>query len=291
MEYNFIFCHPPRTGRERTTDMIQLIATDLDETLLNADSDISPRTLKALHDVMAAGVGVSLSSGRMGEAMLPFAERIGVNAPMILFNGALLYDTRTHETLYENALEADLARQVAQLLEEMDIYFQIYPGRGFYCREITEATRDYERRIRVTCEPVHQKLSGWMTGSMQKLLAIDEVERIDAAQVRLREAFPTGVTFMKSHPTFLEIVASGIDKGVALKILAQKLGIPLESVMAFGDGQNDESMIAAAGVGVAMENATDGCKRAAKIIAPSYTEDGVAQVLERGLREGWFGKE
>ncbi|MBQ6594309.1 MAG: HAD family phosphatase [Clostridia bacterium] len=268
--------------------MIQLIATDLDETLLDDASRITPRTLRALKAVMAAGAGISLSSGRMAEAMLPFAEEIGVNAPMILFNGALVYDHRTGETLYANALPEKTAKQVAELLEEMDVYFQIYPASGYYCREITETTRSYVSRIRVPCQPVHEPLSRWMKGDMQKLLAISEVEKIDKARERLQQAFPKGVSFMKSHPTFLEIVAEGIDKGSALRELAGKLGIPMENVMAFGDGQNDESMIAAAGWGVAMENATEGCRAAARIVAPRYDEDGVAQVLEKGLAEGWF---
>ena len=72
--------------------MIRLIATDLDDTLLDANSDVTPRTLGALRRAMDAGAMISLSSGRMTEAMVPFAERLGVNAPMILYNGAMIYD-------------------------------------------------------------------------------------------------------------------------------------------------------------------------------------------------------
>ena len=69
--------------------MIRLIATDLDDTLLNERSDLNPRTLEALSAAMAAGCGISLSSGRMLEAMLPLAERIGVNAPMLLYDAVV----------------------------------------------------------------------------------------------------------------------------------------------------------------------------------------------------------
>ena len=80
--------------------MIRLIATDLDDTLLDASAGLSPRTKRALDAAMARGCGIALSSGRMLEAMLPFAEMIGVNAPMLLYNGAMIYDHRTDETLF-----------------------------------------------------------------------------------------------------------------------------------------------------------------------------------------------
>ena len=75
--------------------MIRLIATDLDDTLLDASAGLSPRTRRALDAAMARGCGIALSSGRMLEAMLPFAETIGVNAPMLLYNGAMIYDHRS----------------------------------------------------------------------------------------------------------------------------------------------------------------------------------------------------
>ena len=134
-------------------------------------------------------------------------------------------------------------------------------------------------------------VSEWMQGGMVKMLAIATPEVIDRLQAKLREAFPAGVNFMKSKAHYLEIVAEGVDKGSAINVLAEKLGIPTDEIMAFGDGQNDAAMLEAAGLGVAMENAVAECKAVAKLIAPRNTEDGVAQVIERFLAEGKFTKE
>ena len=125
---------------------------------------------------------------------------------------------------------------------------------------------------------------------MIKMLAIATPEIITDIQQKLRRAFPTGVNFMKSKAHYLEIVAEGVDKGKALRALAGRLGLSDDEVMAFGDGQNDASMLAAAGWGVAMENAVAECKAVAKTIAPRNTEDGVAQVIEQLLNEGKFAK-
>ena len=263
--------------------MIRLIATDLDGTLLNENSSLTDRTLRALKRAMDAGIRISLSSGRMTEAMTSFAGAIGVNAPMILFNGALIYDPVTGETLYSRAIPLELARRVAQAIEEMGIYLQVYPGRGYFCCRRTAETEAYERSIRVCCTETGRLLSGWLQSDVVKMLAIAPPERIDRAQRELIRRFPNGVTFMKSRDNFLEIVAEGINKGAALRALAEHLAIPMEDVMAFGDGQNDAAMLEAAGTGVAMANAVDECRAVAQMMAPDNREDGVAQVIERML--------
>ena len=271
--------------------MIRLIATDMDDTLLDRSSSLTARTHEALRKAMDAGVMISLSSGRMPESMLPFASEIGVNAPMILFNGALIYDHRTDETLFSNPIPADTAKKVAQMIEAEGIYLQVYPGKGYYCNHRCGHTDKYEASIRVPCTELGVPVSQWMHEDMVKMLAIASPEEIDALQQKLRAAFPAGVNFMKSKAHYLEIVAEGIDKGRAIRVLAEKLGLETDEIMAFGDGQNDKTMIAAAGLGVAMENAVAQCKAEAKLIAPPSWEDGVAQVIERFLNEGKFTKE
>lgn len=271
--------------------MIRLIAIDMDDTLLDASSSLTPRTLSALQQAISAGAMVSLSSGRMPESMLPFAEKIGVNAPMILFNGALIYDHRTDEVLYSNPIPVDTAREVARMIESEGVYLQVYPGKGYYCNRRCEHTDRYEASIRVPCTELCMPVSQWMHSGMIKMLAIATPEIIDQLQIKLRAAFPKGVNFMKSKAHYLEIVGEGIDKGSAIHVLAQKLNLSTDEIMAFGDGQNDATMLAAAGLGVAMENAVPECKSAAKLIAPRNTEDGVAQVIEQFLAEGKFTKE
>jgi Cof subfamily protein (haloacid dehalogenase superfamily) len=262
--------------------MIRLIATDMDDTLLDASSSLTERTRCALQKAMDAGCMISLSSGRMTESMLPFAEKIGVNAPMILYNGALIYDHRTGETLFSNPIPADIALGVAKMIESMGVYLQIYPGEGYYCNRRCAHTDRYEASIRVTCQEVGMPVSEWMHSDMVKMLAIADPQVIAQMKETLRAAFP-GVNFMTSKPHYLEIVAEGVDKGSTLKVLGELLGLERNEIMAFGDGQNDATMVACAGWGVAMDNACAECKAGAKIIAPANTEDGVAQVIEAYL--------
>lgn len=270
--------------------MIRLIATDMDDTLLDAGSRVTERTARALRMAMDAGVLISLSSGRMTESMLTFAQSLQVNAPMILFNGAMIFDHRTERTLFANAIPAALAKQVAQAVDDRGIYLQAYPGKGYFCNRRTDHTDRYEKSIRVPVTELGVPISQWLETDMVKLLAISTPEVIARVQDDLQRQFPTGVRFMKSKPCYLEIVAQGIDKGGSLARLAGFLGIDREEVMAFGDGQNDASMVAYAGCGVAMDNAVAECKAGAKIIAPKNTEDGVAQIIEQFLKDGKLGR-
>ena len=272
--------------------MIRLIATDLDDTLLDASAALTDRTLAALRAAMAAGCGVSLSSGRMVEATLPIARQIGVNAPMLLFNGAMIYDMNADETLYAPRISFETALAIVDLAEDMGYYIQLYPGKGYYCTEVLERTRVYARQIGVEPIPVHMPMAQWLRehpGSMQKMLIIDTPEGADRVQKVLGERFPHGACFLKSKPHYLEIAPEGVNKGASLKFLAEHLGLGPDEVMAFGDGQNDAPMLEYAGFGYAMANACPQALAATDRVAPPNTQDGVAQVIEQFLAEGRLG--
>lgn len=272
--------------------MIRLIALDMDDTLLNEHSQITPRTMKALKDAMATGCRICLSSGRMLEAMLPTAEAIGVNAPMLLYNGSLIYDYRTDETIYSPQIQYDVAMKIAETARDLGVYIQVYPGKGYYCDYINDYTRAYANSIRVEPIEVKMPITEWMKqhpSGMQKMLVIDTPEGATRAQMALREAVPHGACFLKSKAHYIEIVPENVDKGKSLEKLGEHLGLAREEIMAFGDGQNDVAMLEYAGFGYAMANSCKEALACTDLIAPPNTEDGVAQVIEKYLEEGKLG--
>ena len=241
---------------------------------------------------MAAGCRIALSSGRMLESSLPFAREIGANAPMLLYNGALIYDHRSKAVVHARRIAYETALAIVERMEAEGFYIQLYPGEGYYCREITAFTKAYAASIRVPAIPVGMPMADWLRAhpsDMQKLLVIDTADGADRAQAILREAFPRGASYLKSKPHYVEIAPEGVDKGRALAILAAHLGIGQGEVMAFGDGQNDVPMLTWAGEGWAVRNACEEALRATQRIAPRNTQDGVAQVIERYLEEGKLG--
>ena len=265
--------------------MIRLIATDMDDTLLAKDGSLHDRTVSALRAAMERGILVTLASGRMLPSVTPYAELIGVNAPMILFNGALAYDHRTGETLFADTVPMEKAKAIARAAEEKNLYIQAYSQTAFYCEEKTEHTLRYTASVGVESTPVGKKLSGFIDFSPFKLLAIGNPAEILSAQAEMQQKFPDNMNFMQSKPHYLEIVSGGVDKGKALKALAAKLGVRRDEILAFGDGQNDVTMLQYAGHGYAMAGSAADKLGVCKS-APSCDEDGVAQVIEHYLAEG-----
>lgn len=270
--------------------MYKLLAFDMDDTLLDPQGRLTGRTLAALRRAMDAGAYVVLASGRMPEAMLAMAEKIGVNAPMVLYNGGMVYDPRDDRTVSRIDIPLETARAICKMAEDMGIYIQAYPGKGYYAAERTRYTDMYENHIKVPCSIIGRPASEWMTTGQIKMLMIGEKEDSARRIEIFSKAFPD-VSFMMSKPHYVEIVARGVDKSFALDAAAKDLGLTAAECMAFGDGQNDVSMLNYVGAGYCMLNASQGVRDKCRLFAPSNAEDGCAQVIERLLDEGMIGKE
>lgn len=266
-----------------------MIATDLDGTLLAAKSVLPEENVHELRRAMERGVQVVLSSGRMVEATLPIAKAIGVNAPMVLFNGAMIYDLESDRVLWGKCIPRDTALEVLRTIEARGGYLQAFPGRHFYCDTFTAATEGYQNKVGVQGIAVGRRLSEWLDSDVYKLLCIGTPEQTSAIVWDLSPMFPD-VSFVKSSETYLEIIAKGVDKASGLRVVGEITGISPEETMAFGDEQNDLPMLEYAGAGYAMENAPEIVRKRARYIAPKNTDCGVARIVRLYLDEGRMGR-
>lgn len=269
----------------------RLIVMDMDGTLLDPQSRLTERTIAALRRAGETGAGVVLASGRMPCALRSFVETLKLTAPLIAYNGALIADPRTEETLASFPIEAALGREIAAACEDMNLHIQAYRGDAFLCEEANAFARDYQAFLNcpVRLVAVGEKLSRWLDFDSPKFLAIDTPERIQAALPALRERFAGRVKVATSQPRFIEFVSPKAGKAAALEQMCALMGVAREEVAAFGDGLNDLDMIEWAGTGYAMANAAEAVKARADRIAPSNAEDGVAQVVEALMRDGQIG--
>lgn len=273
--------------------MIRLIVSDMDDTLLSPGGDVTERTLAALQAAIRAGALVTFASGRMVESATGWARQLGVNAPLILYNGGLVYDLETKKTISRIELPEETARAVLKFGEQLGVYMQAYPGENYYCVEKNRFTANYANRVRVdACEiPKGEKLSDWISSGQMKLLVIGDAGDMPPVLEKFRKQFPDcGVEFFMSRPMYLEAVAEAVNKGSALRALAESLDIAPDEILAFGDGENDITMLEYAGHSYAVANAREDVLEKAKYIAPSNAEDGVAQVIEKYLAEGKVGR-
>lgn len=270
--------------------LYKLIAADMDDTLLNPQGKLSPRTLSALKRAMDAGAYMVLASGRMLEAMRKFADEAQVNAPVILYNGGMVYDLKKQAAISRLEIPCETAKAICRMAEDQGIYIQAYPGEGYFAAEHTKYTDLYENHIKVPCGITGKKLSEWITTGQVKMLMIGEIEDTMGYVERFSKAFPE-VSFMKSRPNYVEIVAKNVDKRFALEATLNSLGVKKEECLVFGDGQNDLSMLLYAGAGYCMRNAKEEVRAQCRLFAPSNAEDGCAQIIEEMLDKGLIGKE
>ncbi len=259
------------------------VISDLDGTLLNEAGLMTPYTCETLRRVQAAGVGVVLASGRALSSIQPFAQAIGTTLPIISSNGAVIADAQTGEPILLDCVPVPEAIEAARLLEEGGYYFQSYDtsaSNRFYCEAISTGSDIYRKSTLMEPCPVG-KLSEFIQKPTPKLLAIVEAEAMAGLRDRLRNHFAGRLTVTNSTPHLIEITGLGVNKGNALRSLCRHLGVSPAEFIAFGDGGNDESMLTAAGMGVAMRNAQPALLEIAARICESNEDDGVAHFLAR----------
>ena len=269
--------------------MYRLIVTDLDDTLLTSDAIISPRTERAVMAARERGAIFALASGRMTRAMLPYARQLDIIAPMIAYNGAEVYDPIARQTLFSLPVEAEPARQLCAMCEDMGLHIQAYMGDDYFFAEDNAYSELYAAAINLAGRATGVKLSEYIMGDCVKLLIVSEPERLVAVRAELDAAFGSIMSISTSRPNYLEFTHTEANKGNALRRLAPMLGVRREEIAAFGDGQNDLGMLTWAGLGFAPANARPEVLRAAPHTMPSNDEDGLARTLESLMAQGLIG--
>lgn len=270
--------------------MIKMIVTDLDGTLLAGGNNIPEKNIVALQRAMDLGVQVVLCSGRMIEATVPIAERVNANAPMVLFNGAMVYDRETDRILAGQTIPRERAVDVLKELEEMGVYVQAFPGRGFfYEKKVDPWTDYYSNKISVRGEEVGEKLSSWLKTDVYKLICLGTAVELDKVIRALSPKFPD-ICFVKSAETHLEVVAAGVDKATGLKALTELTGVGPDEMIGFGDEANDLPLLKYVGHAYVMENGPENVRREIRRMAPKNTEAGLAKIVNLYLDEGKMGR-
>ncbi len=266
--------------------MVRLIATDLDGTLLDTHGEISGRNANAIRRAREKGVIVCVATGRIHATGAPFHRALGLDGPIIAVNGAwiqhgeaILERHAIPQDAFEDGLRIAEGYEVSPMavVEDKMMYLsenKRYLERilGFYedgsCfAELSSRAEMIERVKASGCERL--SFISFETGALAALRA------------ELEERLSERLEVSSSWATNVEIGKAGISKGYAVERLAAKYRITREEVMALGDHDNDVSMLQYAGYSVAMGNASDTAKAAARYVTDTNAEDGFARALER----------
>lgn len=264
--------------------MYKLIALDMDGTLLTTDKRISKRSKAAIKSAEEKGVKVVLASGRPLNGLIKSLEELNLLKDedyVLSFNGGLVQNTKTQKIVSKLPLKGSDLKYIYKISKELNINIHAFSEKeGLIAPKISQYT-EYEAEINGIDINIKDFNTVDDDDDIIKFMMIDPQEILDPAIEKLPVEVYEKYSVFKSSPFFLEFTNKEVDKGLGLKKLGEYLGIKREEMIACGDAGNDLSMIKYAGLGVAMENATEEIKEAADFITTSNDEDGVANVIEK----------
>ncbi|MEI8095183.1 MAG: Cof-type HAD-IIB family hydrolase [Spirochaetales bacterium] len=264
--------------------MVQLIALDLDDTLLTTGLEISTRNQAALAQARRRGVHVVLASGRAPGAMARFAEVLHLfDGPgyLISDNGSTILATHPQEVLISHRLDRDLFHELLTFFREVGLPVQVYTSTHILVTQENAITGHDVGLSGFAGWRLVPNLGAELDFLPPKLVIPGEPDVLLATLPRLRDRFGDRINTFISKPFFLEVLPPKADKGEALKWVCGALGIAADAVLAFGDAANDLGMLRWAGQSYAMANAIPAAKEAARFVTRfDHNADGVADIIE-----------
>lgn len=266
----------------------RLLALDLDGTTIGHDFVVPPATIAVVRAFQERGGHVTIATGRTVRTTVPFADQLGVDGPLICYQGALIKDHRSGQVFAHDPVPPALAAEAVKQLLDAGVYVHAYIDDELFVPWEGKETALYlsfsEVKLNVT---VVDDLAAFVAQRPPtKLLFIDEAERVGPRIGGLQVHFTNRLHIVRSHAHFGELTAPGITKGRALAQLAHMLGIGQDQVAAAGDQYNDLEMVQWAGFGMAVRSGPPPLQQAAQVVIDGPDQAGLATAIERYLL-GW----
>ena len=258
--------------------MIKLVATDIDGTILIPEGKFTENVKKCIKKLKVNGIKVVLVTGRMNAAALKIAEDLGLDTPVVSYQGGLIVENG--KKLYEKYLTEEQAEQVLNWSKKEKIHINLYNEDVLYSE-----TECYE--VQRYCNNLHTEYTvkpfkEINKNKINKLLAIDyfDSERISRYEKELQDIFPE-LYIVKSTPYFLEFSNVEASKKCAVEFLQNYWGLKKEEILTIGDQNNDIALLRAGGLKIAMGNATEELKKEADYVTDTVFEDGFVKAMEK----------
>lgn len=255
----------------------KMIAIDIDGTLLNNDKKILFETKQDIIKAYDKGIIICICTGRAYPAAKRYVDELGLDIPLILYNGSRILMNNGAEIIFNKTIDKEVSNSVFDIINMNDGTCCFWKEDTLYFNKNNEYTAYYEKLTGIKPTIIIDYDESIFT-NINKFLWFDTPENLMFIKNNILNNV-AGIDCFKSQNYILEIVPTGINKGEAIKFLANYYNIDISEVIAVGDDENDISMIMAAGLGVAMKNAKDCVKEVADYISSSNEENGVGKVI------------
>ena len=261
-----------------------LIAVDIDGTLLSSAGTVLPGTRAEFARARQAGATIALASGRPVSGLRRLVDRVALDSRGMAFvgvNGAMIVDADTGQTVAEHHLEPQLVRRIAVLGAEAGVVLMLCAGDELIVDEPERQQVQFEAEGNATRLRAVPSLRDLPDSELvvNKVLMTADPAVLRPFGERFAAEFDGQVEHSFSAQFYFEATPAGVDKGSAIEEIARSRGLSLADSVAFGDNYNDLPMVRAAGLGVAMGNATAGVRAAADRVTATNDDEGIAAVL------------
>lgn len=287
--------------------MYKLIAIDLDGTLLNSYGAISTKNKETIKKVEETGTEIVIASGRPIDSIKTIANEIDSKNYFIAGNGAIVYDMKKDEIIYEKCMSKQKVLEIIKICEDNSIGYSVYTEKEiittalkynvlYYHKENLKKAEEKKSKITIVnnmIEYIENKENcnflkitvcdedkSVFNAIIRKMRNVKDVEVLDVSHMA-RKVIKQGTEEVPVEYYYTEVSRSNVDKWNAIKFLAELLNIKQEEIMAIGDNINDKKMIENAGLGVAMGQSTPVITSIANEVTSSNNEDGVAEMLQK----------
>ena len=259
--------------------MIKMIATDIDGTILPYDGKFRPAVLDCINELNKRGIKVVLVTGRMHSSTVPIAKKLGLNTPVISYQGGLIKEMNGN-TLYQSNLPSQTAMEIIKWGRENKVHLNLYLDDKLYVEEDDEIIKYYIKGKFVNYKVC--PFNDLEIKNVNKLLAIDitDAERVSRWVKVLKEKYPQ-LYIVKSTPYYCEIGPSDAKKSLSVEFLRKYWGFKKEEVLTIGDQNNDIDLVECGGIGIAMGNGTEELKAYADYITDTCDNDGFVKAIEK----------
>lgn len=260
---------------------LSLLLADVDGTLVTKDKVLTERAQQAVRDMAQRGVQFAVTSGRPPKGMAMLIEPLQLRTPIAGFNGGLF--VKPDMTIIESrTLDPDVARKVAELIEQNGLDVWLYAGDDWLIRKADAPHRDREEYTVKFAPTVVSSFTGEHFKSAVKVVGVsDDLDRVAECEKAAQRALGNAVSAARSQPYYLDVTNPHANKGAVVEYLSRTLGLPKGEIATIGDMPNDVSMFKPSGFSIAMGNSNDAVKAEADAVTDSYEDEGFAKAVER----------
>jgi Cof subfamily protein (haloacid dehalogenase superfamily) len=264
-------------------ELCSLVVSDVDGTLITPDHEITPRAKRAVLRLKEHAIGFTIASSRPPRGLEMLLKALDIVLPFAPFNGAQMTSPEG-EVIEKQVIAVPLISRVWSIAEAFHLNLWTYHDWEWFARRRDEFVEREEHTVGFKARIVEQIEDCFE--DCPKLTIVGMPEMVALCTQRIRQELGTELAVTQSQPRFIDITVKSANKGSVIMSLSGILQIPVAQIAVIGDGPNDVEMFARAGLSIAMGNASEVVKKAARCVTTSNAEEGFANGIERYVLGG-----